>query len=371
MKRAPEGGYLPQLDGLRAFAVIAVAISHWTPEFLMKVVPWGTGVQLFFVLSGFLITGILLRNRPAETGTTLGFALKTFYARRVLRIFPLYFGVLALAWLFALGPIREVWPWHVAYLSNFHFAFHGHGPAVNDPFLHLWSLSVEEQFYFFWPLVALVVSRRLLPTILILSIVGSAAFRVMMHDQVESVRYLTPACLDALAVGGLLAWRKDTAGSAGLRQLGWWCFGVGVAGLGFSLALLGRIIDPEAAHRIGHTFLVIAYGGIVAGAAEGFRGPIGAILLFKPLQYLGKISYGIYVFHYFAPIVLFRITQALGVAPLPEEAPLTLLAYTCFSLAAAALSWHCYEHPLNEQKRRFPYPARRAPAVVPEPAKAG
>lgn len=360
MKQVSEGKHLPQLDGLRAFAVIAVAISHWTPNFLAKNLPWGTGVQLFFVLSGFLITGILLRNRPAEMGTTLSFALKTFYARRALRIFPLYFGVLTLAFIFALGPIRELWFWHVTYLSNFYFAFHSAGPAIQDPFLHLWSLSVEEQFYLLWPLVVLLVSLRLLPTILLCSIFGSAAFRVVMHGEAESVRYLTPACLDALAVGGLLAWHKHTAGADRLIQMRWMCLGLGAVGLVVSLTALGRIIGHESAHRIGHTFLVIIYGGIVAGAAEGFKGPVGKILLLKPIQYLGKISYGIYIFHYFAPIILLRVNHQLGLDLWTESSPLTFLVYALFTVSIAALSWHFYEHPINELKRHFPYPNSRS-----------
>lgn len=366
---------MPQLDALRALAFVAVAVSHWTPNFLAGIVPWGTGVQLFFVLSGFLITGILLRNRPGDSGNSLGGALKTFYARRILRIFPLYYGVLALALLFSLGPIHETWPWHAAYLSNFHYAWHGHGDAVADPFLHLWSLSVEEQFYFIWPLVALVASRRTLPVILVASIAGSAAFRVgIAHaaPDLASIRYLTPSCVDALAVGGLLAWVRESSGATGARRLAWTYLAVGFGGLVVATTLLPRAIDGNDAHRIGHTFLVIFYGAVVGGAAEGFRGPLGRLLSVKPLLYLGKISYGLYVYHYFAPIAIDRLARAWGWDGLRAQQASLLAAYSVFTLAAAAASWRFYERPINELKRHFPYRATvrtpRLPAASPSAA---
>lgn len=359
---------MPQLDGLRALAFIVVAVSHWTPDFLAGIVPWGTGVQLFFVLSGFLITRILLRSRPDATSASLANALKTFYARRILRIFPLYYGVLALALMFALGPIRETWPWHAVYLSNFHYAFRGHGDAVSDPFLHLWSLSVEEQFYLVWPLVALVVSRRALPVVLIASIAGSMIFRVSiahLAPNLASIRYLTPCCLDALAVGGLLACAKHHAGATGARRLARLYLWVGLFGLAVSMALLARVVPREDAHRVGHTFLVIFYGAVVAGAAEGFGGVLGRALSFQPLLYLGKISYGLYVYHYFAPIVVERSAKAWGFSAVLQQPTTLLAAYSVFTLLAAVLSWHFFESPLNRLKRHFSYPT-----VAPAPTRA-
>src|SRR5688572_12800478 len=97
--------HMPQLDGVRAFAFLMVALSHWIPDIYQFDIPLGTGVQLFFVLSGFLITGILLRNRPDETGESLGGVLRAFYARRFLRIFPLYYLVLVVCVVFSVGPI--------------------------------------------------------------------------------------------------------------------------------------------------------------------------------------------------------------------------------------------------------------------------
>jgi peptidoglycan/LPS O-acetylase OafA/YrhL len=357
---------MPQLDGLRAFAVAAVAISHWTPNFLVGIVPWGTGVQLFFVLSGFLITGILLRSRPVDLGVSTKAALKVFYTRRVLRIFPLYYGVLAICLLLAVGPIYSTWPWHVSYLSNIHYALHGHGDAIADPFLHFWSLSVEEQFYLLWPLIALVASRRALLIFLYSCIIGSVAFRVgvaHLAPGIASIRYLTPSCLDALAVGGLIAHAKHYNDIPGMRRtaLGLAC--VGVAGLVVSMVVLGRVIGSADAHRIGHTFLVIFYGFIVAHAAIGFGGLPGRLLSLRPVLYLGRISYGLYVYHYFAPAAIAAIAQHTGLEAALQEPAMALPAYVLFTVSVSSLSWHLYEFPISKLKRYFEYP--RTPEPLP------
>ena len=357
---------MPQLDGLRALAVVAVAVSHWTPEFLIGIMPWGTGVQLFFVLSGFLITGILLRNRPGDLGITMSAALKVFYTRRILRIFPLYYGVLGFSLLFGVGPIYSTWPWHVSYLSNIYYAWHGHPDAVTDPFLHLWSLSVEEQFYFLWPLIALVAPRRALLVILYSSIVGSVVFRMSITQvlpAITTIRYLTPSCLDALGIGALIAYVKHYKGSLGVRQIGRRFAWVGVLGLVLSTVALPRLIGSEQAHRVGHTFLVVVYGAVVAQAAEGFGSLPGWLLNLGPVRYLGKISYGIYVYHYFAPAAMAAFATRFGLEAAFQQQTIALPAYAAFTLVVAILSWHLYELPINRLKRHFEYPR----ATVPNP----
>lgn len=124
-----------------------------------------------------------------------------FYIRRALRIFPVYYAVLAVSFVLALGAIRETWPWHVFYFSNFYYAWHAHGPASSDPFLHFWSLGVEEQFYLLWPFVALVLSRRAMLIALMTALGVAVLFRLTIDQFVSgivSIRYLTPSCLDAL-----------------------------------------------------------------------------------------------------------------------------------------------------------------------------
>ncbi|RUX02716.1 acyltransferase, partial [Mesorhizobium sp. M2A.F.Ca.ET.037.01.1.1] len=161
-----------QLDALRGVAVTLVLYSHF-------LAPGGSsfvghlGVRLFFVLSGFLITRLLLDARDTSAFAS-GPALRSFYARRMLRIFPPYFAVLALAW-FASEQSRPSLAWHALYLSNFWYA------RQNDwtPWLlcHFWSLSIEEQFYLAWPLIVLLAPRRRIEAIAIGVIAFSLAYR--------------------------------------------------------------------------------------------------------------------------------------------------------------------------------------------------
>ncbi|RUU12827.1 acyltransferase, partial [Mesorhizobium sp. M7A.T.Ca.TU.009.01.3.2] len=159
-----------QLDALRAIAVTMVLYSHFFaegPSF------WGhIGVRLFFVLSGFLITRLLLEARSATEFET-GPALRSFYIRRMLRIFPPYFAVLGFVWLVDLDQSRGSLVWHALYLSNFWYALHNNwNPWVLG---HFWSLSIEEQFYLAWPLVVLLAPRRRFEAICIAVIALSLA----------------------------------------------------------------------------------------------------------------------------------------------------------------------------------------------------
>jgi len=159
--------WCPQLDGLRAIAVTFVLIHHWiSPRLGFGII----GVQLFFVLSGFLITGILLRERRGvESGRqSIGFSVRQFYARRFLRIFPLYYACLALFVVLDRFEIRKSLVWFACYLSNVFFFLKG---EFGGPFSHFWSLAVEEQFYLFWPWIVLLAPRKRLLAILVGAIV--------------------------------------------------------------------------------------------------------------------------------------------------------------------------------------------------------
>ena len=156
--RPPGGPHSPQLDGLRAVAVAAVAYSHWLPDWQFGL-PFGAGVHLFFVLSGFLITRILLALRQAPDR---GAAIARFYARRALRLFPAFYLVLGLAWIADVPLVRDTWAWHAAYLSNVRIASEAQWLGHVS---HFWSLAVEEQFYLLWPWLLLATPARWLGAI--------------------------------------------------------------------------------------------------------------------------------------------------------------------------------------------------------------
>ena len=365
-----------QLDGLRFLAVSSVAWCHWAPRQLQFHLPWGTGVQLFYVLSGFLITGILLDAAPTGPGANWGARFHVwgrFYVRRFLRIFPLFYATLAITFLLGVAPILTTWKWHVTYLSNFYFFQQGDWGNPRDPFRHFWSLAVEEQFYLVWPFLVLLVSRRRLITTLVSMVVLAPLFRlgVYFFTRNAAMSHVLPfSCLDALAIGGLFA--------CGMRQpisLRWPVARLArmVGGMGLTGAVVGAVVgrafhDNPVADSLGHTGLVLFYGAVVFWTTQGWRGPLGALLRFKPVAYGGKISYGIYVVHLFAPLAGAAVAARLGFGNLLAASfPLQLVVNVIGTILLAVLSWHLFERPINELKRFFPYdsgPREVNPPVV-------
>jgi peptidoglycan/LPS O-acetylase OafA/YrhL len=373
--KRPTGQHMPQLDGLRTLAVAAVAWSHWAPSYQLGL-EWGVmGVNLFFVLSGFLITGILLDGRAAQPGTPTDrwFVIRQFYARRVLRIFPLFYMTLVLLVLINVRPVRQTLIWHACYLSNVFFFRQGHWGGQTS---HFWSLAVEEQFYLFWPYLMIFLPLRFLrPTVL--GLIGLApAYRVVMAiaDPGNPVAFvLTIGCLDALGIGALLAilqrssnaskWKADAVarGLLWIGLLGWTAMVV--------LNQLGLAPAPLLAMR--QTFLDMFFGWLILNAASGFKGWLGRFLQLAPMVYLGKISYGLYVFHNLAIYgLVFIIRDLHAPAALYDLGWLRFLSLLLLTVSAAAVSWHFFEKPLNDLKRFFPYnaPVRlRQPAIAEKP----
>ena len=352
-----SNNHMPQLDGLRAVACGAVVFSHFAPEdhLLMRLLPWGgIGVQLFFVLSGFLITRILLscRERMTEGHTGMG-ELRTFYARRFLRIFPIYYLVLAVLFVIGYGIMRESILWHVLYLQNLWRAFY-EIHFIN----HLWSLAVEEQFYLCWPWLVLFLPRRALLPSIVGMIILAMAFRLLAWGSGWSYLYLnifTLSNLDTLGVGALLAWCWHNPNLRALPgRLAWVCLPAGLA-LFAALAVLrwNNPTDWPSLYLGLGTASVLTFVPLVHGAATGLPSLPGLFLSLPPLQYLGKISYGLYLIH---PLIkhLYNWVSANHLA-LPTYWPLRFVLLTAISIALASLSWHLFESPINRLKNRFPY----------------
>lgn len=343
--------YRPQLDGLRAVAVAAVAWSHWARDWQFGI-PFGVGVHLFYTLSGFLITGILLGLRDAARPSSV---LTAFYARRALRIMPAFYATLILAALAGVTIVRDSWPWHASYLSNVWIFAAGRWPADVS---HFWSLAVEEQFYLVWPCLILFAPARWIGPAIVAAIATSPLFRwalVTAGYRETLSALLVPGCLDSLGMGALLAW-VAVAMPTHYRPLPRALLGIGLPGW-----LLLRGVDltgvhvPAPIHAIEQTLQACVFAWIVAGAATGFRGWIGRVLQSPPVAYLGRISYGVYLAHGFAGVMAGGLLSLLGFADAatPEAFRLVLLASV--TLGAASLSWFAMERPLNALKTHFPY----------------
>lgn len=346
---------MPQLDGLRALAVTAVIAQHYK----VLVGGAGYGVHLFFVLSGFLITRILLVER--ENVETLGItrvrAFRQFYARRMLRIFPLYYFVVLAGIALGVRNAREYAPWLLTYTFNLKMAVEG---SVIEPFTHFWSLAIEEQYYLVWPWLILLLPRRRLATAAVITAAIAPLFRLYLAltGQFGGPRDLwayvgTPTALDSLGIGSLIAILMSRESSAQmLRRSMEWIVPV------FALALV--VVLEVIPHRvIHHVFLDTAaaafFAWVIYTASGGFGGITGKILAAAPLVFIGKISYGIYVYHPYVPAVMSRIAKHFGVV-LPIEGWVAALFYTSLTIAVATVSWYAFERPINRLKKKFPYP---------------
>ena len=333
---APVRSYFPQLDGVRAIAALMVIFFHMAQMGIRipGLASFGeTGVDLFFVLSGFLITGILLKARERDWAE-----VRTFYIRRTLRIFPLYYGYLILA--SALSATIAFWNW--IYLQNVPIALGA--PMGNIG--HFWSLAIEEQFYFIWPFVVLFLPRRRLQLALWCIIAGTVLCRIFLvrHGHIE-VYYLTITRLDGLAAGALLALHQ-TRGSLTRRR----------PALQFLVALSFLLLAWEGLrfHGAGLPFVQVTKFSLLACFYASALGLLLTTtstsatrwLASTPMRFLGRISYGLYVFH--PPV--FRLCFA-HMANRP--AALKAFAGLAVTLIVAFLSWHLLERPFLLLKTRF------------------
>ncbi len=344
-------GHMPALDGLRGIAVLLV-LAHGFDVIQTRTGPghhvdlaldvgW-IGVQLFFVLSGFLITGILLDTRDNPH------YLRSFWIRRALRIFPLYVAVLLVATLFGRASIY-LW----TYTSNFSVPF-GHQEPT---FPHFWSLAVEEQFYFVWPLVVRLAGRRgvvALSFVLTAVAIGSRLWARSRFGY-EAAYMFTPCRMDALAIGAGIAalirgdnLRRVVANSRA-TMLGLLGFGIVMTG-----AVLGHLARTGAGMQAdGYTLIALGFAVLLIAALPPLGWP-ARILSWSPLRRVGTYSYGMYVFHAPFHILIglpllerlhWRQGSAFGLA--------YMIGATLITLVLAALSYHLYERRFLALKQRF------------------
>jgi peptidoglycan/LPS O-acetylase OafA/YrhL len=352
--RPTPGAHLVQLDALRAVAVLCVLLTHFAPA-TRAVAPFADfGVRLFFVLSGFLITGILLGAGRDGRGWTL----RQFYARRFLRIFPPFYVVLVVSALLAVPGIREGFWWFAAYLADFWFIFVGSVASPNYG-THFWTLAVEEQFYLVAPFVILFAPRRYLRPILLAAIGLALAYRagaVAAGWSWDAYTRAPTACLDSLGIGALLAVTRHRGVSDRWTKL---ALAIGLPLLAVDLAAntlaqegwTTSLLDFQ--HVFQDTAFALVSVWLVAGASRGFRGPGGSVLSLSPLLYIGTISYGIYLYHFFA-IWGFQAAFGWTRGQHPNQA-LYFLTLATATVVVATVSWFAFERPITGLKRHFPY----------------
>jgi peptidoglycan/LPS O-acetylase OafA/YrhL len=204
--------HIKQLDSIRALAVLLVIISHWLPK--LNILPWGEiGVDIFFVLSGFLISAILFENKKAESLslTSKPIILRNFIARRTLRIFPVYYLVVIVHYFaadYTGTSVQENIGYYLLYASNILFFITQKLDGIAS---HFWSLAVEEQFYLVWPWVILFCNYKYIPHVLLGSVIIGTVFPIIFP--LPHIGKLTPSCLNAFAIGATLAYIRSENGS--------------------------------------------------------------------------------------------------------------------------------------------------------------
>ena len=364
-----EESYFKQLDGVRFVAVALVLWDHWMGEF--NKIPFGAlGVNLFFVLSGFLITRILLNSKDKYQPQTngLGTYLKKFYIRRTIRIFPVYYLTIFVLFLLNVPPVRQTWGWCVLYASNVYIAIYQRWMGTID---HLWSLAVEEQFYIFFPLTVFFVPRRHFLKLTAAMIIGSVLLRLYcsLTGVWWGVPYvLMPTCLDAFGLGGLMAYLFTYQSELYVKIISQTKY------LIISLLLLVLVLILSKTYTEPHNIMFNVWERLAASifgfffigkAVLGYGGILKHILEHPICSYLGRISYGIYIYHNFVynfyhtttghPTlrILNRVYQYF---PILVGSQVFIVATSLvLTVALASVSWFLIEKPINNLKDRFTY----------------
>ena len=350
---------LPQLDGLRAVAVFGVIWLHFPPVAGFPVSLAFTavgeqlrvstiGVDLFFALSGFLITRILLNERV----TTGSIAFTDFYVKRSARIFPIYYISLAVCLACFAMPAKEV-VLSALYLSDYNLINYY---SINDhtsPLSHSWSLAVEEQFYLVWPFVIawtrLGTMRRVTGVIVPAIAIACMALAYLLSNSIDAEALIfgaAPIRMLTISLGAYLACREFDRAPLTVRQGGALAL-AGLAGLLIMQAARTRgIIAGPIYHAFGNIGFAVLAMGLLAIVLPSRPSVLQAVLCWPPMRYVGRISYGLYLYH-------FIILHLLGIHDSRDGAPAVVIcAAAALTFGTAAISFHFIENPLIQAARR-------------------
>jgi peptidoglycan/LPS O-acetylase OafA/YrhL len=380
----PREERIPALDGLRGVAVLLVLFFHFTMFGRLAFVAQGTtglergigwtiavtamsgwiGVDLFFVLSGYLITTILLRERGGPR------FFRSFYLRRAARILPLYYAFLGCyaAYVVAVdSPARlTTLGWPLAFATNIALGLHGDG-AIPHEIQHLWSIAIEEQFYLVFPVFVLLLSRTALRVMCASGILTALVFRMALRPDLPTCGFLTPARCDGLLVGALVAALMTPGGiHEGLPssvRAARWALGGTFAALASFVVWRGSLMGADVIVDVyGRTPLNLFFGAVVAACVLLPGSPLVRALSVAPLRFFGRYSYGMYVLH--MPVIAGLLAHHATVRRFSLATGSVLAGYALFltiatsaTLVAALASFFALERPFLRMRERAGEPA--------------
>ena len=353
----PLSGYLPGFDGLRACAVLLVMAGHAASY--RAIVPGGLGVTIFFTISGFLITTLLLNEIKRSSSVDL----PKFYIRRFLRLYPellLFVTIMLIAgWFFGWQASLSEKVSAVFYFFNYQYLIGDRVPLeLAYPWAHLWSLAVEEHFYFIFPILVVWTSKSRTSLLLVVGVLiaGPLLWRLMAWYALNfPSNYLyeaTDSRIDSIAWGCLLAVLMRLQLDSGMALNRFRFIGRGWFAIGVALLLISLLIrDPG----FQNTFRYSLQGfGLFLAVANCLFDPRWTVLVrfleLSPMKYLGRISYGLYLFHLPIFTILAKNTDERAIWFLPLASAL--------SIAVAACSYRLVDDPIKPLRRRFGSHAR-------------
>ncbi|MBE9466653.1 acyltransferase family protein [Dyadobacter subterraneus] len=356
--------YFQQLDSLRAISVALVIFFHWFPENKgINIIATGPlGVTMFFVLSGFLITTNLLKSRIALKTNGFWTIYRKFIFKRLLRIFPLYYLVLLVVWIAQFSTyIPKIDTQFYSY--PFFYIFYASNVLIeklhnwSDLLSPYWSLAVEEQFYIFWPLPILITPKKYLGFLVWGFIISAFGFRIFFSSLNLHEGVLMPSSLDSFAFGALWALslfykRSNTEFLTAISIL---VIPMGILFVFFSLedsVSFFKLIFFKSSMSIFCLYFVVR-----ATTGKGFKYLIGTILNNLVLQYIGKISYGIYIYHMLVPAVLMpflvkTINRFFSISLTLSDSSAKVTSLFILIMLSSA-SWILFESPINQLKYKI------------------
>jgi peptidoglycan/LPS O-acetylase OafA/YrhL len=318
----------------------------------------GYGVDIFFAISGFLITYILLQSKTNLTGKRKALVIKNFIIRRSLRLFPIYYLFLIVFLIFSL--VTGFWIWHkgfgiyyFTYTANFLFYFKGYQSVI---FNHVWSLCVEEQFYLFWPWLILFIPLRFLKGVIFLFIVVGIISCVVFKPE---IRVLPIANFHTLGIGALLAflyhYKKEDTSFAFISRHSKSYFMIFFILFICIYVLIGKGMLPSSIDKIAsgvkETLLCIVLFLLLLATINEWTGFIGNIFNFSVLKYIGKISYGIYLFHKPIPFLCLFFLKRYNIHI--NSYVLLFLVFPVIIFSITVFSYKFIETPFLKLKEKF------------------